>query len=117
VKSVCTSLSAISVVVALIGSASVSAFVAGIHPLCTAKQHDCGTGPLIQACCCADQSGTTDQTAPNAKVTFNVTLLPVAAVAAHLFVPVSTHASMPTVVPPPRSSPVDLPTLFASLLI
>jgi hypothetical protein len=117
VKSVRTLLSALSVVVALIGSASVSAFVTGAHPICTAKQHDCGTGPKIQACCCGDQSNTSDQTAPTAKVMVSVTLLPVAAVTANTFVPVSTHAFTPAQAPPPRSSPADLPTLFASLLI
>jgi hypothetical protein len=109
-------LSAVSLVVALVGSAALSAF-GGVHPICAAKQHDCGSGPRIQACCCGDQSSTSDQTAPSAKVTLNATLLPVAAVAAHMFVPVSKHAFTHALAPRPRSSPVDLPTLFASLLI
>jgi hypothetical protein len=88
-----------------------------VHPICAARQHDCGKGPTIQACCCGDQSSTSDQTAPSARVTVNVTLLPVVAVAANMFVKVSTHAFTHAVVPPPRSSPVDLRTLFASLLI
>jgi len=118
VKSVRTSLSAISMVLALIGSSSVSAFIAAAHPICTVKHHDCGDAPTIKPCCCGDQSNLSDQSGPTTeKVTFSTTLLPVAVVAAARIVPTSTPGLTHSQLSPPRSSSVDLPTLFATLLI
>jgi hypothetical protein len=116
--SVRTSLSAIGLVVALVGSTSTSAFMLAVHPVCTAEHHDCGKGPTIRPCCCGDQHSLSDQTGPTAaKVTFNGTLRPVTTVAADVLVPDSPLAFARATASPPRSSPVDLPTLFASLLI
>jgi len=118
VKSFRTSLSAISLVLAVIGSSSVSAFIAAAHPICAVKHHDCGNAPTIKPCCCGDQSNISDQAGPTtAKVTFSATLHPVAVVVAAEFVPIPTRAFISAQFSPPRSSPVDLPTLFASLLI
>jgi hypothetical protein len=84
--------------------------------MCAAEHHGCGNGPTIKPCCCGH--GTSDQAGPTvARVTFNGTLRPVATVAADMFVPGSPHAFARSNASPPRSSPVDLPTLFACLLI
>jgi hypothetical protein len=118
VKSVRSSLSAIIVIVALAGSTGLSAFLPLIHPACTAMHHDCGQAPTLKACCCGDQSNISDRIGPTvAKVTCRVTLVRVAAVATDIVVPASPHAFTATHASPPRSSPVDRPTLFATLLI
>ena len=118
VKSVRTSLSVISLVVALVGSTSLSAFVAAVRPVCAAEHHDCAKTPTIKACCCGDPSGTSDHTGPMvSKVTFSGTLVPVAPIVADIVLPASPDASRAAHASPPRSSRVDLPTLFASLLI
>jgi hypothetical protein len=106
------------VIIALAGSTGISAFLPLIDPVCTAMHHDCGKAPTLKACCCGDQSNISDRIGPTAvKVTCRVTLLRIAAVAADIVVLASPHAFTAAHASPPRSSPVDRPTLFATLLI
>lgn len=113
-----TKLSTIVLVAAVLTAAGAPVFAAQLHPVCAAKQHDCGTTAKISKCCCDDQGSATNQSGPaEAKVqvaahfsTFTgqfMTTLPTDArwSLAH------AHAS------PPRARALDLPTLFASLLI
>ena len=118
VKSVRGALPALALAIAIVGTATIPAFAAAAHPVCVAKQHDCGKTPSIGQCCCGDASDGSDQSAPvPGKASVHVNFAPVAAV----FTPagalnpdgllVTAQAS------PPRAAPVDFPTLFASLLI
>lgn len=119
VKSVRASLSAIGLVLAIIASSSMTALMAATHPICTIKEHDCGKVPTIKPCCCGDQGDSARPSGPaSAKVIVSVTFFPVALASdADTFAAASTHAITHWPISPPRSSPVDLPTLFASLLI
>jgi hypothetical protein len=111
-------LSALTLVVALVATTSGSAFAQGRHPGCEAKQHDCGQTAKISSCCCGDpgtpkEAGTPAQTRADVSSGVATTPLPPQfeqppAVADGA---VAIHAS------PPRLALLDLPTLFACLLI
>ena len=102
----------------MLGMATAPAFALAGHPTCTAKHHDCGKAPSITTCCCGDeQSSPTDSTPSQSRVDVraNFTAVPVGVdmleVATPVHVLVAVHTS------PPHQYLVDLPTLFASLLI
>jgi hypothetical protein len=117
VKSAPTTLSTIVLLVAVIGITGVPVFAAEVHPVCATKQHDCGRTAKI-TCCCEDQGNTSNQGGPvESRVQLNASLIPAAGVSA-----ITGSADLcPMIVrahiSPPRAGPVDLPTLFASLLI
>jgi hypothetical protein len=96
----------------------VPAFVGLIHPVCAAKQHDCGTTPKMSTCCCGDeQSGQTESTPGQSRVELRATFSLIAAVPSAIHVaptPQTVHIGHSA---PPHYSAVDLPTLFSSLLI
>lgn len=116
VKSVRTVLSALVLLAALVASATTPVFAA--HRICVTKQHDCGRTATIRPCCCGEQSNTTDQSSPVSpqfdlsRIHVSIDTPFVAAVQPDLS-PIAgrAHAS------PPRFNRVDLPTLFATLLI
>jgi hypothetical protein len=118
VQSLRKALSAIALAVTTLGMATVPAFAFASHPTCTAKHHDCGKAPTITTCCCGDeQSSQTDSTPgrPRVEVHANVTAVPVGVDVLDLVT--SAHALVAARTAPPHQSRVDLPTLFASLLI
>ena len=118
VKSVRTCFSAFSLVLALIGSTTASAFVAAAHPICTVKHHDCGESPTIKQCCC-DQTNSSDQTGPiAARVTVSAEPIHmVAAIFADVVTPTPTLAVVHAQDSPPRATQFDLQSLFSIFLI
>ena len=103
---------------AIITAAIVPAFAGQAHPVCTVKHHDCGEAPTIRSCCCGDQDTASNQGGPvESKVQLTA---PSMTVVADL-----TFVAPSDIVRPhdrpysgtTRAAPLDLPTLFASLLI
>ena len=118
VKPVRSGLSAVALIIAILGTATIPAFAAAAHPVCLAKQHDCGKTPSIRRCCCGDQSDGSDQSIPvPGKTSVHVTFVPVAAVFTPTGAPNPDGILVRAQASPPRAAPVDFPTLFASLLI
>jgi hypothetical protein len=119
VKSVRPYITAIGLVITLLGSTSLSAFAAAAHPVCTVKDHDCGKQATIEPWCCGDASNTSDPAGPIVtKVTITATPASVATLFAAIVTPTLMHTAVVRAeASPPRAAPVDLPTLFASLLI
>ena len=111
-------LTAISLVMALAGSISLSAFAGTAHRVCTTKQHDCGQPETIKPCCCGDQTQSSDPAGP---IAAKMKIVPAHAPTAALFAEVVFRAAASIDArgdaSPPRAAPVDLPTLFARLLI
>ena len=103
--------------VAILGVAAAPAFAALVHPVCAAKQHDCGTSTKIVSCCCGDQSDASRPTAP-APSTVQLIRIPMAVSGLPGVVsdttPSGTFFRAQTA---PRAGPVDLSTLFSCLLI
>jgi hypothetical protein len=112
-----TALSAIALLVAITGTATVPAFAGLIHPVCAAKQHDCGTTPKVSKCCCGDeQSSENGGTPAQSRIEVRAPLQSTLAVTSAVLV--ATPPAVRTVhSSSPHRSPVDLPTLFSSLLI
>jgi hypothetical protein len=107
-----------ALLVAVIATTGVPVFAGQVHPLCVTKEHDCGRTAKITQCCCGDQGDTSNQGGPvESRVHLNASLIPTPGVSAITGsadlcrMIVRAHTS------PPRAGPVDLPTLFASLLI
>ena len=103
---------------AIFSTATVPAFAGERHVVCVAKQHDCGKAATISQCCCGDAGDSSNangpvesriQIAPNVATTNLPTVVPFSATLALSLVRAAAS--------PPRAGPVDLPTLFASLLI
>lgn len=118
VKSVRCGLPVLAMIIAIIGTATLPAFAAAVHPVCAAKQHDCGKTPSISQCCCGDQSNGSDQSAPiPGKASVNVTFIPVAPIFAAAAAPNPEGILIRERASSPRAAPVDFPTLFASLLL
>jgi hypothetical protein len=88
------------------------------HPVCLAKQHECGTTAKISACCCGAQDASAPDSTPGqsrVEVSGDTTAAPtrpnVDSVVAASFQVVAVHTS------PPRLCLLDLPTLFVTFLI
>jgi hypothetical protein len=111
-------LSAIALILALVTAAGAPVLAAELHPTCAARHHDCGKVATIKACCCGDQG---DPSNPSSQAESRAPVTP--DVAPVIGVPSSTVSTAPamTVVhvhaSPLRPPRLDLPTLFATLLI
>ena len=117
-NSVRRSLSAVIVLAAIIGGATVPAFAGLTHPVCTSKHHDCGATPKIAKCCCGDeQSAQTQSTPGQSRVELRATFALIAAVPSAIHVAWTPHSAHSGHSAPPHYPGVDLPTLFSSLLI
>ena len=57
-------LSALVLVLAMVATASGTAFAQNRHPICEAKQHDCGQPANIPSCCCGDLGAPRDAGTP-----------------------------------------------------
>jgi hypothetical protein len=118
VRSARRALSALALIISVIGTAAVPAFAGLGHPVCTLKHHDCGQAARIGPCCCGDQGDASNPTGP---VESHVTLhAPMTMAPADLASTPALADSRHLVRPhtgPARAAPPDLPTLFASLLI
>ena len=110
---------AVIVVTCIAGAIALPAFAGSSHPVCVAKQHDCGKTLSIKPCCCGEQQNPADQTGPAAsKVSLTITFVLVTA--AGVDSPGSADSALALVrsaSSPPRPAAVDIPTLFATLLI
>ena len=111
-------LSALGLIVAMMATASASAFAQGRHPVCEAKQHDCGQTAKISSCCCGDL-GTPGNTGTPAQSRVDVgSGISTAPVPPQFEPPVlSAHDDIAVQASPPRLALLDLTTLFACLLI
>lgn len=106
---------------ALIGLLAATAgplFAQDRHPVCETKHHDCGTPAKISSCCCGDLGQFRDASVPaqartelTKDVAVTLTLPPFVQPVARQVLLSAVQAS------PPRLALLDLPTLFASLLI
>jgi hypothetical protein len=109
-------LCAFVLVAVVIGLAGTPLFAGQKH--CDTKPHDCGKVTRIAACCCGDHGDASSQGGP---VEPGVRLNPGLHVVPALFSSIGFSLQDRTIArpdtSPPRSSPLDFPTLFASLLI
>ena len=118
VKSPRTMLSAIALLVAVIVATGLPALANQVHPICATQQHDCGVAARITTCCCSDEGDAANPGGPaESTVQLNASLTPVPAAFATAAFPDLCRTMVRPHTSPPCSGPVDLPTLFASLLI
>jgi len=118
VYSVRTKLPAFVVIAAIVGAIGVPVFAGQIHTVCATVPHDCSHALKITTCCCDGQSDTSNRGGPvEAKVQLN----PMLPLDPAVFVTTALPKPHRTMVRPhtsvPRVGALDLPTLFASLLI
>jgi hypothetical protein len=110
-------LAALSVVAAIVAVTGGAVFAQAIHPVCVAKQHDCGKTAKISKCCCGDQDAARiDSTAvePRVEVRADISATP----ALPKVIPAPTRQALtPVQTSPPRLCLLDLTTLFATFLI
>jgi len=88
-----------------------------LHQTCMLPHHDCGTTAKISKCCCDDGAGRSESTPVPERVEIRVSGTAIAAlphtgqIAPMTLIATSVHTS------PPGLYRLDLPTLFAALLI
>ena len=110
-------ISAVTVILAVLGTSTLSSFTFLSHPTCTAKHHDCGKMPTITTCCCGDeQSSSSDSTPVQSRVEVRVNLSALPAFTVALQLAMTTHGQVAVQTSPPHPA-LDRPTLFSSLLI
>jgi len=107
-------------VLALVAIAALNPPVAAqsTHGGCAPKHHACGGTATIAPCCCGDRSDSSNPGGPiesRGQLAADPSPIPVAISAASLTGASNAGASVH--ISPPRFCPVDLPTLYASLLI
>lgn len=117
-KTTRANLSAVVLIAAVISLTGLPALASQTQPACATQHHDCGTATQIAHCCCHNQGDGSTQGGPvEAKVQVNPNLT----VALAVFAPIDCSHPHGTIArpltSPPRANPLDLPTLFASLLI
>jgi hypothetical protein len=118
VKTLRVSLSAVRLVITLIVMTNLSAFAAVTHPVCPVHHQHCSNDATIKSCCERDQNTAPDQTGPLAeKVTVGAPSMVVAVLFPIVAAPEPTHALVRAQASSPRAAPVDLPTLYATLLV
>jgi hypothetical protein len=118
VKSRRTVLPAVALIVTFLGVTAAPAFAGILHPICAATHHDCGNTTKIASCCCGDEFNGSAQSVPaqaRTQVDSGAAVLDGPIVPSSLD-PVRLN-TMFRALAAPRAAPVDLPTLFACLLI
>jgi len=111
-------LSALVLASAMVASASGSVFAQNRHPVCEAKQHDCGQPARISSCCCGDLGAPREAGTPAQSGTELANPMATAPLPPQLDHPLLTSASDIAIqLSPPRLAFLDLTTLFACLLI
>jgi hypothetical protein len=113
-----TKLAALALITGLLAAAGGSLFAQDTHPACAAKQHDCGKATRISECCCGDPGAARDAGAP-ARSRTELSRDTSVALTLPQFVRSVQPAPLSSAVQtsPPRLCLLDLPTLFATLLI
>jgi hypothetical protein len=105
-------------VTAVIATTGAPLVAAHFHPLCAAKQHECGRTAAIAACCCGDQGQSPADSSlvqPRVEARVDTTATPVRHTDVLALATLKPAIAIPT--SPPRLCLLDLPTLFATLLI
>lgn len=111
-------LSIVALIASLLAATAGAVFTQAIHPVCLAKQHDCGKTAKIAQCCCGDSGVTQNEGTPvQSRFEIRADLSQAPAVTSDVQVATTPHALIRVHMSPPRLSHLDLPTLFASLLI
>jgi len=111
-------LSALVLTLAMMATASGIAFAQNRHPVCEARQHDCGQPAKISSCCCGDPGAPRDAGTPaqsRADVASGVSAAPLPAPFEHLLL--TTGADIVPQASPLWLALLDRTTLFACLLI
>ena len=113
-----TKLAAIALIVGTLSVMGGSVFAQDRHPVCAAKQHDCGSTATISNCCCGDQGAAHNEATPVQSRAEGKAGQPAIVALPHVVHVVSAPQPLSAVhTVPPRLCLLDLPTLFASLLI
>lgn len=111
-------LAAFSVVAAIIATTGGSVLAQALHPVCIAKQHDCGKTAKISKCCCGDrEAARTDATPVQSRVEVRADLSATPVLPNVVHIAPAPQALSPVQTSPPRLCLLDLPTLFSTFLI
>jgi len=107
-----------ALIAGLLAGTGGSLFAQDRHPVCEAKQHDCGQPAKISSCCCGDVGTSPDAGTP-AQSRTELSKDASATLALPQFIQLLPPAPLTLTArtSPPRLCLLDLPTLFASLLI
>jgi hypothetical protein len=117
VMSARTNLPAMVLVAALLGAIGAPLFAGQTHPACVTKHHECGQTATITSCCCDDQ-GNANQSGPiESRIRVSADLSAVSGALVSVCVHDAQRRMMRPSPSPLHGAPLDLPTLFASLLI
>jgi hypothetical protein len=112
-----TRIAALFVVAGMIAGAGGSALASMAHPVCTAHDHDCGAPARLADPCCGDAGTPPDATPAQSRIEVThgasaAVPLPVFACAIPPLAPARAVRTSPS-----RTCLLDLPTLFATLLL
>jgi hypothetical protein len=109
---------AAGLVFAISAVAGGSVFSQAAHPICVAKHHDCGQIARMSSCCCGDQDVSRNDSTPGQSRTDvrpDMSVTPSFSFAVYFATGPNLASAIQT--SPPRLCSLDLPTLFAALLI
>jgi hypothetical protein len=113
-----TKVSAFALVASMLVAVGGSVFAQASHPVCVAKQHECGKTATISTCCCDAQDAAGPDSTPvpsRVDVSGDMTAAPtLPTVDSGLSAPLQVVAVQTS---PPRLCLLDLPTLFVTFLI
>jgi len=110
-------LSALAIIAVIVVTNGAVLFAAEQHDACAMVHHDCERTPTIRPCCC-DGHTSSNQGAPvESRVQVGADVSAVPLVLASVTPTDAHHLSVHVHTSPPRIVPLDLPTLFAALLI
>ena len=111
-------LAALSVVAAIIATTGGPVFAQTMHPVCVAKQHDCGNTAKISKCCCGgEDAARTDAALVQSRVDVRADLSATPALPNVLHLAPAPQALRPVQTSPPRLCLLDLSTLFSTFLL
>jgi len=113
-----TKCSAVALIVGVLAATAGPVFGHDRHPVCETRQHDCGKTAKISSCCCGDLGQFRDASVPAQARTEPTKDVAVTLTLPSFVQPVARQPLLSAVqTSPPRLALLDLPTLFATLLI
>jgi hypothetical protein len=113
-------LAAFSLVAAIFALTGGAVFAQGVHPYCAAHQHDCGKTVRLSNCCGGDQDASWTDSAPvqsRVEVHADMTISSALPALVHALATAPAAIAPKITSSPPGLCLLDLPTLFATLLI
>lgn len=113
-----TKVSAVSLVMSMLVAVAGPLFAQAGHPVCAAKQHECGKSAKVVKCCCGDQNASRNDSTPvqpRVEVRGDMTAASVVPNVTHVMSQPASFAKIDT--SPPRLCLLDLSTLFVTFLI